>query len=75
MQLNNITGIINKINNINDPNVMLSKGLCMIYGFDDKCITNIADFNNTTKKKKKLKLKFMDGMVSFDIRNIIIDEQ
>lgn len=70
MQLNNVTSIVNKTDET-------SKELCIIYGFDDKRITNIDDFNNATKKKKKLKLKFMDGVVSFDIRNIklITDEQ
>jgi len=74
MCLNNVTSVVNKAN---DPNVLLSKGFCMVYGFDGNCVTNINEFNDITKKKKKLKLKFIDGEASFDIRNIklITNEQ
>lgn len=67
--LNDVTKILNKANN---PNIILSKGYCIVCALSDEQIDNIDNFSKHTNKKKKLKLKFIDGEVLFDIRNIKI---
>lgn len=66
MNLNSITKILNQ------KNVVEQYSQCNVFTFTNEQINNINDFNKYTSKKKKLKLKFIDGEVLFDIRNIKI---
>jgi exodeoxyribonuclease VII large subunit len=70
MKINNIESELNTISRINNPNVILSKGYCAIYSMDDKQICCLEEFNGEMAKKKKLKIKFIDGNVLIDVRNI-----
>ena len=71
-----LNDIVKTLNSINDTNKHVNITECSIWSFDDKQITSLAEFCGHTTKKKKLKLKFIDGEVLFDIRNIkvILDE-
>lgn len=70
-ELNNIVGKLNKDEN---PQILLSKGYCIVSSLIDKKISNIQEFNEYIKKNKKLKLKFIDGEAIFNMRTInIID--
>lgn len=48
--------------------------MCNVYGFDGMEIKNLEQFILATDKRKKLKLKFIDGETIFDIRNIKVNE-
>lgn len=66
-QLNDIGVIINNCQVIDNKTKIIS--------WDDKMINTRMEFIESTDKKKKLKIRFKDGEVSFDIRNIkLIDE-
>lgn len=70
MNLNDIMKILNNVNN----NITISHEGNTIWTHDDKQITTINEFCEHISKKKKLKLKFIDGEVSFDMRNIKISK-
>jgi exodeoxyribonuclease VII large subunit len=67
---NNINMLTKSLNNVTDPNVIISNGFCLAFDSNDNRITNIDEFNASMSKRKKLKLKFINGEVTFDIRNI-----
>ena len=61
-----------RLNNIDSPFIHMKKGYCLVYKSDGTKITTIKEFMESTNKRKKLKLKFVDGEALFDIRNINI---
>jgi exodeoxyribonuclease VII large subunit len=74
IKINNFDRVMSNIgkiiNNNSDPNNILNKGFCIVLSDDNKKINNLKEFDEILKGKKKLKLKFIDGMVSFDLRSI-----
>lgn len=64
--------IIELFNNIDSPYLHMSQGYCVVCKGDDNKISTLEEFNEYIKKKKKLKVKFIDGEAIFDMRNINI---
>lgn len=82
-KINSLIDSVDKTNSI-DPNNIINKkinpdsvaiyqnNICTVYDLNDNKIDNLKDFIKSTNSKKKLKLKFIDGLVLFDIRSIKI---
>jgi exodeoxyribonuclease VII large subunit len=72
---NSIYEINTLINKEDNPLSIMSKGYCLVTSIDGQKITNLDDFLFQMGKKKKLKLQFINSVVTFDVRSIKIDEQ
>jgi exodeoxyribonuclease VII large subunit len=55
---------------IENPVHILSKGYCLVFDHQNQQINTMNQFTGSTNKKKKLKLKFIDGEATFEIRSI-----
>lgn len=73
-KMNYMENDLHKISQIDNPNSIFSQGYCVVYSVEGNQLTNMNDFNFATRMKKKLKIKFIDGNVSFDVRNITINK-
>jgi len=69
-RINSLDSDLNDIFKLINSNKGSSEGYCIAYTINDKQIGSLNEFNEAVSKKKKLKLKFSDGIVIFDIRNI-----
>lgn len=72
---NSIYEINALINREDNPLSIMSKGYCLVTSVDGQKITNLEDFISQMDKKKKLKLQFINSVVTFDVRSIKIDGQ
>jgi len=68
-RINNLNGQLNDIGLIIN-NCHVSDNQCQIMSWNDTVINNKKEFLDLTSKKKKLKIQFIDGVVSFDIRKV-----
>ncbi|QKF93696.1 exodeoxyribonuclease VII large subunit [Fadolivirus algeromassiliense] len=67
-----LNSLIEQLNNMDSPYIHMSQGYCIVCKGDDNRLLTLDDFSEYIKKKKKLKVKFLDGEAIFDMRNINI---